>query len=93
MRINYQGECLYLFDLSSKEAFLPQSRDPETGKIKRPKPILPSEWMETFGLSVDEHTASTQINLSDGFLSSDVADPKNGGDLLSLVHQETEMVK
>ena len=36
MRINYQGECLYLFDLSAKEAFLPQSRDPETGKIKRP---------------------------------------------------------
>ena len=25
MRINYQGESLYLFDLSSKEAFLPQS--------------------------------------------------------------------
>ena len=72
MRINYQGESLYLFDLSSKEAFLPQSRDPETGKLKRPKPILPSEWLETFGLSVDEHTASTQIDLSEGFGASEM---------------------
>lgn len=36
MRINYNGESLYLFDLCSKEAFLPQSRDPETGKIRQP---------------------------------------------------------
>ena len=71
MRINYQGQCLYLFDLSAKEAFLPQSRDPETGKIKRPKPILPSEWLETFGLSVEDHAASTKINLSDGFIDPD----------------------
>lgn len=72
MRITYQGESLYLFDLSAKEAFLPQSRDPETGKIKRPKPILPREWMETFGMTVDEHSASTQIDLSEGFLTSDI---------------------
>ena len=71
MRINYNGESLYLFDLCSKEAFLPQSRDPETGRIRKPKPILPREWLETFGMSVDEHTASTQIDLSDGYLSSD----------------------
>lgn len=71
MRINYNGESLYLFDLCSKEAFLPQSRDPETGKIRQPKAILPREWLETFGMSVDEHTASTQIDLSEGFLSSD----------------------
>lgn len=77
MRINYQGESLYLFDLCAKEAFLPQSRDPETGKIKRPKPILPKEWLETFGMSVDEHLASTQIDLSDGFVSSDITAPVN----------------
>ena len=72
MRITYQGECLYLFDLSAKEAFLPQTRDPETGKVKRPKPILPKEWLETFGMNVEEHTASTQIDLSEGFISSDI---------------------
>lgn len=81
MRINYQGESLYLFDLSSNEAFLPQSRDPETGKIKRPKPILPSDWLETFGMSVDEHSASMQIDLTEGFSSPDMtADEKNISD-------------
>ena len=77
MKINYQGEHLYLFDLSAKEAFLPQSRDPETGKIKRPKPILPKEWLETFGMSVDEHKASTQIDLTNGFVSSEIKAPEN----------------
>ena len=75
MKITYQGENLYLFDLCSKEAFLPQSRDPETGKIKRPKPILPSEWMETFGMTVDDHAASTQINLTEGYVSPDLNAP------------------
>ena len=74
MRINYQGESLYLFDLSSKEAFLPQSRDPETGKLKRSEPILDRKWLESFGMSVDEHTASTQIDLSDGFVTSVATD-------------------
>lgn len=90
MRINYKGECLYLFDLSAKEAFLPQSRDPETGKIKRPKPILPSEWLETFGMSVEEHTASTRINLADGFLSPETTAQNGKEENLSGDWQETE---
>ena len=73
MRITYQGECLYLFDLSAKEAFLPQTRDPETGKIKRSEAILDTAWLDNFGLGVDEHTASTQIDLSAGFVSSDIS--------------------
>ena len=72
MRITYQGEHLYLFDLSAKEAFLPQTRDPETGKVKRSSAILDTEWLDSFGMSVDEHTASTKIDLSDGYISSDL---------------------
>lgn len=71
MRINYQGEQLYLFDLGSKEAFLPQTKDPVTGKVKRPAAILDTSWLDSFGMSVDEHTASTQIDLTDGFVSPD----------------------
>ena len=72
MRITYEGEALYLFDLSAKESFLPQGRDPETGKLRRPKAILPSEWAETFGMEVKEHTASTQVDLSKGYVAADV---------------------
>lgn len=72
MRITYEGEALYLFDLSAKESFLPQGRDPETGKLRRPKAILPSEWAETFGMEVKEHAASTQVDLSKGYVAADV---------------------
>ncbi len=87
MRISYQGENLYLFDLSAKEAFLPQTRDPETGKIKRSTAIFDTEWLNSFGLSVDEHTASTQINLLDGFVSSDISEPRaeEGPDMIDMV--------
>ena len=72
MRINYEGENLYLFDLSVKEAYLPQTRDPVTGKIKRPGPILSSDLLGSFGMSVEDHVASTQIDLSDGYISPSI---------------------
>lgn len=76
MRINYQGETLYLFDLSSKEAFLPQKKDPETGKVRRAKAIHEKEWEDTFGKSVEEHAASTQIDLAEGYIAPGVTDPE-----------------
>ena len=73
MRISYQGENLYLFDLGSKEAFLPQTRDPATGKVKRSAAVLDAAWLDSFGLSVEEHAASTQINLDEGFIAPDLS--------------------
>jgi len=69
-RINYQGEQLYVFDLTSTEAFLPQVREAdESGSVKRKKavPMYPADWRDSFGIPVQEHTASTQINLLDGY--------------------------
>lgn len=91
MRINYKGESLYLFDLTSKEAFLPQSRDPETGKLRVSKPILPSEWLETFGLTVEEHTASTQVDLTEGFIGSEISAPEP--EQMSITAEMTEVGK
>ena len=75
MRISYQGENLYLFDLGAKEAFLPQTRDPETGKIRRSKAVLDDAWLGSFGMSVEEHTASTQVNLEEGFVAQGISAP------------------
>lgn len=75
MRISYQGENLYLFDLGAKEAFLPQTRDPETGKLRRSKAVLDEAWLDSFGMSVEEHTASTQINLEEGFIAPEISAP------------------
>ena len=69
-RINYQGEQLYVFDLTSTEAFLPQVKETdENGTVKRKKtvPMYPADWRDSFGIPVQEHTTSMQINLLDGY--------------------------
>ena len=81
MRVFFKGESLYLFDLNAKEAYLPQTRDPKTGKIKRSPAVLDAAWLDSFGMSVEEHAASTQINLEDGYMAPDLtaqvtAEPK-----------------
>ena len=67
IKIKYEGEEMYLFDLKSEEHYLYQHRDPVTGKIPRAKAILPEEWEHSFGMSVEEHAASTEVDLKDGF--------------------------
>ncbi len=83
MRIDHDGEQLYLFDLNSKECFLPQSRDPETGKLRRPRPILPVEWRDSFGMEVREHAASTQVDLSQGYISTEVITEEDNAPLIT----------
>ena len=93
MRITYQGESLYLFDLSSNEAFLPQGRDPATGKKVRSKAVLPQDWMDSFGMNVDEHTASTQIDQNSGFIAPEnaVDEPDNGQ--ISMMDEQAEVAQ
>lgn len=91
MRINYNGESLYLFDLRSKEAFLPQSKDPDTGKRGPSKAILPQEWLDSFGMAVDEHTCSTRIDLSEGFISPDMTAAEPGSAETGLTNNNTEV--
>lgn len=76
MRINYNGESLYLFDLSEKEAFLPQKRDPQTGKVKKPKAVYPKEWKDSFGQEVARHDESAQIDLEQGFITPEMLEPE-----------------
>ena len=67
MKIKYGGEDMYLFDLNAVECFVPQHRDPKTGKVPRAQAILPKEWENSYGMSVEEHSASTQVDLEVGY--------------------------
>jgi len=68
-RINYKGEQLYVFDLSSTEIYLPSVKDPNDpdAKKRRSKTFYPEDWRDSFGLPVLEHQESTQINLLEGY--------------------------
>lgn len=68
-RINYQGEEIYIFDLTTKEPFLPTKKNPEDTDAKptRYKAVYSEEWENSFGLSVKEHEASMRVDLRKGY--------------------------
>lgn len=74
-RINYKGQQLYVFDLTSTEVFLPAVKDPDnpTAKARRSAAVFPSDWRDSFGIPVQEHSASMQIDLMEGYTFADVA--------------------
>ncbi len=73
MMIKYQGEDMYLFDLKSDEHFAPQKKD-ENGKRIASAPILPDDWNDSFGMSVEEHDMSTKVDFLDGYISTSDTD-------------------
>ena len=74
-RITYRGEQLYVFDLTSTEIFLPAVKDPDNPKAraKRSAAIYPANWRDSFGIPVQEHTASMQVDLMEGFNFADMS--------------------
>ena len=58
-----------MFDLSADERFAPQKKD-ENGKRIVSAPVLPEHWSGSYGLSVEEHDMSTQVNFLDGYFTS-----------------------
>ena len=69
MRIRYYDDEMYLFDLSADERFAPQKRD-ENGRRIVSAPMLPENWSENYGLSVEEHDMSTKVDFLDGFVTA-----------------------
>lgn len=74
-RINYQGEQLYVFDLTSTEIFLPAVKDPNnpTAKAKARPAVYPADWRDSFGIPVMEHMTSMQVDLMEGYTFADVS--------------------
>lgn len=74
----FQGESLYLFDLTATEVYMNQSRAvDENGKVSYSrKAIYPDVWKDTFGLPVAEHQQVTRIDLFDGYATFNIAGEK-----------------
>ena len=66
--IQYKGKPVYLFDLREPSPYVPQHRDPVTGKMMPKVFQYPEGWRNSFGMSVSEHTASTEISLDESFI-------------------------
>ena len=66
--IQYRGKPVYLFDLKDPSPYVPQHRDPTTGKMMQRVFRYPDGWKNSFGMSVSEHTASTEVNLNENFV-------------------------
>ena len=60
------GELLFSFDLSAAEIF--KRTKTKNGKAKASRtPAYPEEWKNQFGLTVDEHQKSIQVNIFEGY--------------------------
>ena len=95
-RISYQGEQLYVFDLTSTEIFLPAVKDPENpnAKAKARPAVYPADWRDSFGIPVVEHMASMQVDLMEGFTFADVSKPTQEQVPMEIIDNETgEVIK
>ncbi len=92
IRINYNGEQLYVFDLTSTEMYIPAVKDPDdpNARARRGRTVFPADWRDSFGESVQDHDASVQINLMDGFDYADVDKKPNAQQMpMEIIDQET----
>ena len=80
MKIRYNNEQMYLFDLNAHECFLPQKKDAATGKVKTSAAEFPQDWRSSFGMKVAEHDMSTQVNFLDGYISPSDTEQMEGSD-------------
>ena len=91
-RISYQGEQLYVFDLTSTEVFIPATQDSDSeGKPKKKAAVRFLEnWRDSFGLPVAEHVASVQANLDEGYAAMDTMQGESVEQMpMEMIDQET----
>lgn len=91
-RISYQGEQLYVFDLTSTEVFIPATQDSDSsGKPKKKAAVRFLEnWRDSFGLPVAEHLASMQVNLDEGYGTMDTMQGESAEQMpMEMIDQET----
>ena len=91
-QIESQGEYVFVFDLTSTQVFQRQTSHNPNGADKQRvsrTPVFPEAWKGQFGLPVEEHRKSLQINIFDGYAVFGVKDEKyHREDTLPDTHEE-----
>lgn len=72
IRINYDGQEIYIFDLKCDEPYPPNLKTDDGERSKPRRAAFPETAPSFFGMPVDAHDASVQINLMQGFGLEDV---------------------
>lgn len=72
--IRRNDEYLLVFDMTATEIYQRISKMDETPKMSR-TPVFPADWKDQFGLPVEEHRKSLQVNIFDGYTVFRVQDP------------------
>lgn len=73
--IRANGQFLIAFDLTATEVYQRIEREDGTPKMSR-TPVYPASWQNQFGLPVNEHKKSLQINIFDGYAVYAIKDKK-----------------
>lgn len=63
--IKSDNDLLFVFDLKTPEIFVRSTNKKGKDKALR-KPVYPEEWKNQFGLPVEEHKKSIQVNIFEG---------------------------
>ena len=72
--VRSEGELLFSFDLTAPEIFQRITVDGEKQRVSR-KPVYPAEWQNQFGVDMEEHQKSLQINIFNGYAVFSIREP------------------
>jgi len=78
-QIKNHDELLFVFDLKATEIYQRSMITDETGMKKhttQSRPVYPEDWKNQFGLPIEEHRRSVQVNIYNGYAVFGMKEPK-----------------
>lgn len=87
--VKSNNEHLFIFDLKATEVYQRLNKD---GVKSRPLsvPVFPAEWQGQFGLPVEEHRKSLQINIFNGYAVFGIKDSTHSNSIALENHSMTK---
>lgn len=73
------SEILFIFDLTSPEIFPRIVKSNGTANTTK-TPSYPAEWKNQFGLPIEEHQKSMQVNIFEGYAVFNIQEKKKSND-------------